>query len=254
MNVKKIAFASALGCLLFATPAMASDHVYFFHNDHLGTPQAMSDLAGRKVWEAEYEPFGMATVTTATISNNLRLPGQYYDAETGLHYNYYRDYDSGTGRYLTPDPIGLEGGLNPYSYVGNSPVLYSDPQGLYPNPAEAACVLGPNPVCVGGVAADIAGWVIGGAACAAIMSLPGDAAEQSRSIPTPKTPQCGCTCICRADADDNMVGNIQPGKSLFAFGEATSHNCAQASKDAKRNATQALGMKPKHVGCRCVEK
>jgi RHS repeat-associated protein len=128
--VKKIAFASALGCLLFATPARASDHVYFFHNDHLGTPQAMSDLAGRKVWEAEYEPFGMATVTTATITNNLRLPGQYYDAETGLHYNYYRDYDSGTGRYLQPDPIGLEGGLNLYPYVLNNPVRFVDPQGL----------------------------------------------------------------------------------------------------------------------------
>jgi RHS repeat-associated protein len=130
MNVKRIAFASALGCLLFATPARASDHVYFFHNDHLGTPQAMSDLAGRKVWEAEYEPFGMATETTATITNNLRLPGQYYDVETGLHYNYHRDYDSGTGRYLQPDPTGLEGGLNLYTYADSNATMFFDPDAL----------------------------------------------------------------------------------------------------------------------------
>ena len=80
----------------------------------------MSDATGRKVWEAEYEPFGKATVNEdpdgdgKLVTNNLRFPGQYYDAETGLHYNYHRDYDPVTGRYLQPDPIGLLGGLNPY--------------------------------------------------------------------------------------------------------------------------------------------
>ena len=59
-----------------------------------------------------------------------RLPGQYYDQETGLHYNYFRYYDSTTGRYVTPDPIGLEGGINLFVYAANSPANRIDARGL----------------------------------------------------------------------------------------------------------------------------
>ena len=75
-----------------------------------------------------------------------------------------------------------------------------------------------------------------------------------RSIPKPKKPNCGCTCNCRADANDNIPGNINHGGKKFAFGTATASNCAQASKQAKRNATRSLGKQPKHVGCRCSGK
>jgi len=61
---------------------------------------------------------------------NLRLPGQYFDKETNLHYNYFRDYDPGIGRYVESDPIGLRGGLNTYAYGSLSPLMFSDPSGL----------------------------------------------------------------------------------------------------------------------------
>ncbi|MFH2067335.1 MAG: RHS repeat-associated core domain-containing protein [Pseudomonadota bacterium] len=110
-----------------------SESIYYYHNDHLGTPQKLTNTNGIVVWAADYDPFGTATVSAgSTIENNMRFPGQYYDAETGLHYNYYRYYDPSIGRYLTPDPIGLAGGINLYAYVGGNPVNYSDPFGLWP--------------------------------------------------------------------------------------------------------------------------
>ncbi len=84
--------------------------MYFFINDHLGTPQKITDSSAQVVWAAAYLPFGKAQVTTETVANHFRFPGQYYDAESGLHYNWHRYYDPETGRYVTADPIGLEGG------------------------------------------------------------------------------------------------------------------------------------------------
>ena len=92
-----------------------SGQLYYYHNDHLGTPQKLTDGAGQVVWSASYRPFGEASIRAGYVTQNLRFPGQYYDEESGLHYNYQRYYDPGTGRYLTSDPIGLQGGLNTYT-------------------------------------------------------------------------------------------------------------------------------------------
>jgi RHS repeat-associated protein len=91
----------------------------------------VTDATGKSVWEALYKPFGEASVhPSSTIVNNFRFPGQYYDQETGLHYNYHRYYDPRTGRYLTADPIGFAGGINVFAYVGNDPINWSDLLGL----------------------------------------------------------------------------------------------------------------------------
>jgi RHS repeat-associated protein len=105
------------------------ESAYYFHNDHLGTPQVLTDETQTVAWKAAYTPFGEAVTSIATVENPFRFPGQYYDAETGLHYNYYRYYNPPIGRYLTPDPIGLDGGINLFGYV-NNPINRIDPLGL----------------------------------------------------------------------------------------------------------------------------
>jgi RHS repeat-associated protein len=105
--------------------------IYGYHTNYLGAVHQLTDINGTIVWEAVYQPFGETVINAgSTVVNNWRMPGQYFDAETGLHYNYFRYYDAATGRYLTPDPIGLEGGINLYAYSLDNPVLFIDPYGL----------------------------------------------------------------------------------------------------------------------------
>jgi RHS repeat-associated protein len=105
---------------------------YYYQNDHLGTPMKLTNQSGVVVWSATYDAFGRATVDAAsTITNNLRYPGQYADAETGLHYNWNRYYDPvNGGRYVSSDPIRLLGSINFYTYVGSNPLMAIDPTGL----------------------------------------------------------------------------------------------------------------------------
>ncbi|MCP4489351.1 MAG: hypothetical protein GY820_18880, partial [Gammaproteobacteria bacterium] len=102
----------------------------YYITDHLGTPQRVVGSNGAVLWGAVYDAFGEAGIVTASLVNNLRFPGQYFDLESGLHYNYFRYYDPTTGRYITSDPIGLVGGLNTYAYVGGNPVNFIDFLGL----------------------------------------------------------------------------------------------------------------------------
>lgn len=102
---------------------------YTYISNHLGVPQEMIDEAGRIVWAGKYDLWGKAQILKQDVENPHRFIGQYYDSETGLHYNRHRYYNPEIGRYLSSDPYGLEGGLNPYTYVVN-PLLAMDPYGL----------------------------------------------------------------------------------------------------------------------------
>ena len=105
--------------------------LYYVHTDHLGTPRSITNNANTTVWKwSNTDPFGGNLPTTQTIVYNKRFPGQYFDNESKLHYNYYRTYNPLTGRYIQSDPLGLAAGFNTYSYVGSNPLGAIDPLGL----------------------------------------------------------------------------------------------------------------------------
>jgi RHS repeat-associated protein len=105
----------------------------FITADGLGSPRAVTSITGAVVWTWPYalNPFGENRATSTTgYALNLRAPGQYADAESGITYNLHRDYDPSTGRYLEADPLGLDAGPSLYAYVGSQPLALVDPLGL----------------------------------------------------------------------------------------------------------------------------
>ena len=121
------------------TGSDGNEQTAWLHVNHLGAPEAVTDSEGQLIWQASYAPFGAAKIIKASAGKsndssqftlNLRLPGQYFDAETGLFYNKHRYYDPARGEYLTPDPLGAPDGPNGYSYVRYNPLKYVDPDGL----------------------------------------------------------------------------------------------------------------------------
>jgi RHS repeat-associated protein len=112
-----------------------ASRIFFVHADHLNAPRALMNSANQLRWRWTSDPFGLVPPEDnpsglGAFALNLRLPGQVYDIESNLHYNYFRDYDPSLGRYVQSDPIGLEGGINTYAYVGSNPLLFTDPTGL----------------------------------------------------------------------------------------------------------------------------
>ncbi len=111
-------------------------NVFYVHTDHLDTPRLITQPSNNAVrWRWDSDPFGTNLPNEnpaglGTFVYNLRFPGQQYDGVTGLHYNYFRDYDASTGRYVESDPIGLLGGTNTYAYVAGNAISALDPKGL----------------------------------------------------------------------------------------------------------------------------
>ena len=111
---------------------LTSDEYYWYLNDHMGTPQKLVSNTGSEVWFARYSAFGDSSSQVNNVTNNLRLPGQYYMEETQTHYNYFRDYAPSIGRYYQVDPIRFNGGINFYQFGLANPINNPDPHGLNP--------------------------------------------------------------------------------------------------------------------------
>jgi RHS repeat-associated protein len=127
------------------TEPFGKDEIAFYQCDHLGTPQELTDCEGKVAWSAQYKAWGQAkeaisdAAYKAGIHNPLRLQGQYFDEETGLHYNRHRYYNPHAGRFISRDPIGLLGGLNLHQYAPN-PTGWLDTLGLSRCPSNPATV------------------------------------------------------------------------------------------------------------------
>jgi RHS repeat-associated protein len=142
-----------LGDIPVATlrPNGSGVNIFYVHTDHLNTPRKIAQpSSGTLAWRWDTDPFGTAAPNSnpaglGTFAYNLRFPGQYYQAETGLNQNYFRDYDATVGRYIESDPIGLRGGINTYAYAAGNPISRRDSLGLLDNPAEVINLFPPTP-------------------------------------------------------------------------------------------------------------
>ncbi|SAK99951.1 RHS repeat-associated core domain-containing protein [Caballeronia ptereochthonis] len=105
--------------------------ILYYHTDQIGMPIELTDSEGRVQWQAAYNAWGSTRIQEMrrNVHQPLRFQGQYFDAETGLHYNQHRYYDPDIGRFTTQDPLGMTGGINLYRYAPN-PNAWIDPLGL----------------------------------------------------------------------------------------------------------------------------
>ncbi len=167
--LEEIAYMDGIPVLLLKPTTNAFTWDFFILPDHLGAPRYITENSlmyqspqwyDRTVWRWDSDPFGIflpESVSggyTQNLTVNLRFPGQYFDRETNLHYNYYRDYSPEIGRYIESDPIGLSGGINTYLYVGAQPNSRGDPTGQWFLPLDVG--LGIAGAAIGGVSAAVA--------------------------------------------------------------------------------------------------
>ncbi len=179
--------------------AVIKDKPYYLETDHLNTPRQVIDPARKGTiwkWPLTNSAFGADAPETdpdgdgVEFTFNLRFPGQYFDVETGLHYNYFRDYEPQTGRYIESDPIGLAGGFNTYTYAIVSPTNNTDELGLYGAGYAFSCFKKPS--------SDLMAYA------------QAQAAKSKLTVwPAPKKPESDS--LMESDFDPLPNGNLQPG-------------------------------------------
>ena len=206
--------------------------VYYVYADHLNAPRVITDTQNRPVWCWDNaDPFGVGLPNEnpsglGVFSYHLRFPGQYYDKETGLHYNYFRDYEPRTGRYVQADPIGVEGGLNPYGYVLGNPLSYIDPLGL-----EAEMCYRP-----------IEGYIIPGQHCfARFNGKNNDTLSFDLNGVGPDPSPQGATCEkAKGPEDDDCVKRKMKKCQNYDFFK---NNCCHCVEQALRACRQSIPLK-----------
>jgi RHS repeat-associated protein len=214
-----------------ATPTLMA-----VHTDHLARPIRMTNATKNQVWNALWTPFGTAHAITGTATQNLRFPGQYFLIEQGLAYNWHRFYDATTGRYTQPDPLGFPDGPSRYAYALNSPLMYTDKDGLHHNPAHSGIT-------------------------DALRGLGFPVNPETRSCPAgvapiyPPLETAGGRWHCNASCN---VQEIEPGSNCpdRVTGSASGSSESQACRAAKREATQSTprGCYPRHCQCSCSKR
>ena len=224
-------------------------HAYYIYADHLNTPRQVADQSNQVVWQwNQDDPFGgKVPVANNGFEFNLRFPGQYYDRETNLHFNYFRDYDPQTGRYVQSDPIGLNGGINTYLYGNANPISNIDPTGEFAFAIPAIAAVGEA----------IGSWALPaavGTAIAAVMVTPGDTSpSKPRAVPYPDRKRGKYTCICRANKDGRSPDNCSIDNQDFAMGYGEGLTLSEAKRAAEKDAKEKLGAKSTHhIQCRCT--
>jgi RHS repeat-associated protein len=144
LKLARLALGAGLALQVLCLGSVRAQTLYFIQADHLNTPRLITNSAGAAVWRWDnQEPFGNDVPNEnpsglGTLVVPLRFPGQYFDRETNLAYNWMRDYDPAIGRYVESDPMGLDGGLNTYLYVVGDPISNTDPDGLRGPPGAGA--------------------------------------------------------------------------------------------------------------------
>jgi len=220
-----------------------TDTLYFYHADHLGTPIAMTSGAGAFVWRAEHAPFGgIYAMPVATTENNLRFPGQYWDSETGLSQNWFRDYAASLGRYTEPDPVGLFAQHGLYPYAASSPIHITDPRGLQ----AASASSGEQTVFLCCAAADIGGGAHYKKHCYIQVGklkyeLQPDASYSAgfpQKVPAPINPNADCAATKRCDLKgclDKAYGNYPSGAAYSPWGPNSNTFAAALAKACSLN-------------------
>ena len=166
-----------------------SSEIFYLHTDHLNTPRLATNTEQKIVWRWDGDAFGVTRPDGDPDDDGLktfvplRFPGQIA-SDGGLFYNYHRYYEPETGRYFTPDPIGLAGGLNLYGYVNNNPVSFIDPTGTF---GVAGAIVGAATGAYGGFlsgiqSGNIGAGVIGGIAGAAVGGVVGAVMPQFSGV------------------------------------------------------------------------
>lgn len=217
--------------------------------DVLGSPFQVRTRQGQVVWRWESEGYGNTPPDEdvdgdgTLFTLNLRFPGQYFDKETGLHYNHHRYYSPRLARYLSPDPIGLAGGLNLYTYVGGNPLSNIDPAGLFESPAYLRVIV-PGQVSFDNALTSIENRNYGMAGAYAAAML-GEQVMAVLSLGQSQLYQRSTQCTAKAAKGAAPFSRIVPGGGLAAHEAAGGHLLARHVGQSEADLAARLAAQPR---------